>query len=861
MTAIKKLNHLTKTSLITALTAHEYPNSQNVHILMIESLALCKKMFIQKHIMDSGNYHSISTVTTTNFEGSTKDFQRLNYNVGIGSVAGDIDRLCKEGRLKEAVDSLLAYDQPGGRVDSDTYALLLQHCVKMKSILEGKRVHVHLNQIGVKPAVFVANHLINMYAKCGSVVDARQVFDKMPTRNTFSWNTMIAGYVKFGNIEPALQLFDQMPERDVVSWNTMIAAFAQHGPGEEALKLFCRMQQAGVQLNHFSFTSVLSACAAQLALEQGRQIHAHIIRAGFVLDVVVASALVDTYAKCGNIEDARQLFDKMPTRDVLSWTTMISGYAAFGNVECGRELFDKMPERNMISWTAMIGGYAQHGHGEDALKLFYEMELAGMKPDNFTFGSLLRACASIASMKQGKKIHAHLIKSRFESNVFVDSAVVDMYAKCGSIEDARRVFDKILKPDVVSWNAMIAGYAQHGHGKDALQLFEEMLQAGMKPDNITFIVVLSACSHAGLVDEGREYFNSMTRDHCITPKADHYVCLIDLFGRAGCLDEAVDCINNMPFEPNASAWNALLGACRIHGNMELGIRAAESLLQLEPQASSTYVLLSNIYAAVGRWDDVGKVRKLMKERRIKKEPGLSWIEVKNQVHSFIVEDRSHPQKEDIYAMLESLARQMEEAGYIPNTNLVLHDLEQEQKGQSLSYHSEKLAIAFGLISTPPETPLHIIKNLRVCGDCHTAIKFISKIVLREIIVRDASRFHHFKDGLCSCGDYCYEPGTCAILTQCLTITPVCTAMKTYVQGSFMEDLMGASTRPLAGFVAHAPKHRSSAIIADSNKSWKELAIYPAKMQSDRLRDVPHTYVIDDVFMLGFSMPSMIHDVP
>jgi pentatricopeptide repeat protein len=300
---------------------------------------------------------------------------------------------------------------------------------------------------------------------------------------------------------------------------------------------------------------------------------------------------------------------------------------------------------------------------------------------------------------------------------------------------------------------MIAGCAQHGHGKDALQLFERMEHAGVKPNHITYVCVLSACSHVGLVDEGRRYFDEMSQKHGITAKVEHFACMVDLLGRTGHLGEAEILINEMPFEPCALLWRTLLGACRIHGNIGIGKHAAERILELEPEEVSTYVLLSNIYAAAGKWDDVVSVRKLMRDRGVKKEPGISWIEVKNKVHTFLVRDKSHPQTKQIYSKLEELTRQMEVAGYVPDTNFVLHDVDEEHKDHLLSYHSEKLAISFGLISTPPGTSIQIFKNLRVCGDCHTATKFISKIVGRELIVRDANRFHHFTQGMCSCGDY------------------------------------------------------------------------------------------------------------
>lgn len=315
------------------------------------------------------------------------------------------------------------------------------------------------------------------------------------------------------------------------------------------------------------------------------------------------------------------------------------------------------------------------------------------------------------------------------------------------------MFDEVLQIDVILWNAMIVGYSKHGLGMEALQLFEQMHKLGMTPDDVTFVGVLSACSHAGLINEGRYYFDSMSRDHCIAPKVQHYACMVDLLGRAGCLNEAYDLIKKIPFDPDAAVWGALLAGCRVHANMGLGKVAAEHLYELEPHHSGHYVVLSNMYAASGRWDDVEKVRKKMKDRGVAKEPGLSWIEINHKVHTFLAGDRSHPQTKDIYTVLGILAKHMKYAGYVPNTNFVLHDVEEEQKNHIICYHSEKLAIAFGLINSPPTTTIQIVKNLRVCGDCHSAAKFISKLVSREIVVRDANRFHHFKDGQCSCGDY------------------------------------------------------------------------------------------------------------
>eukprot|EP01018_Ginkgo_biloba_P008630 Gb_28771 [translate_table: standard] len=561
------------------------------------------------------------------------------------------------------------------------------------------------------------------------------------------------GYAQNGHVNEALKLFQQMPERDVVSWTTMIAGYAQNGYFDKALNHFRRMQLTGVETNSDTFTSVLPACANLVSLHYGKEVHENIIRSGFQSDVFVGSAIVDMYAKCGKIDDARHVFDKMPERNVVTWNALIAGYAQDARFDMALELFQKMPIRNVVSWTAMIAGYAQGGHSGEALGFFREMQLTRVTPDSDTFASVLPACANLVILHAGKEVHENIIRSGFQSDIFVGNALVDMYAKCGSIENARQVFDKMPRQDVISWTAMIVGYAMHGHGKEALQLFKQMQQSGTKPDNVTFVGVLSACCHAGLVDDGYQFFGVMSRDYHIAPAMEHYCCMVDLLGRAGHLDEAQDFINKMPIEPNAAVWGSLLGSCRVHTNIELGKCVAEHLFELDPNNPAHYVTLSNIYATAGKWDDVEKVRKMMKARRVKKMPGCSWIEVNNKVYTFVIGDRSQPEMQEIYTKLDILSGQMKEAGYVPSTNFALHDVEDEQKEHILCHHSEKLAIAFGLINMPPGIPIRIVKNLRVCGDCHVATKFISKIVMREIIVRDANRFHHFKDGWCSCGDY------------------------------------------------------------------------------------------------------------
>eukprot|EP01018_Ginkgo_biloba_P030298 Gb_17295 [translate_table: standard] len=607
------------------------------------------------------------------------------------NISPTINTLCKERRLKEALGILHIANFQGIPVNFNTYDSLLQACTDMKALVEGKRVHAHMLRSGFEQNVCLGTRLVTLYATCGSLENARLVFDKILKRNVFLWNAMIRGY----------------------AWN---------GTGQEAITLYYQMQQTGIQANNFTFPFVLKACAGLSALQEGREIHYHVISEGLESDVYVGAALIDMYCKCGSIENARQVFDKMCQRDA-------------------------------VSWNAMIAGYAQNGHANEALLLCHHMQAAGTKLSHATIVSVLPACADLAALQQGKELHDYIIKNGFESYVNVGNALIDMYAKSGNIKTARQLFDRMSKRDVVSWNAMIAGYGMHGHGEDALALFSQMQLTTLKPDHITLVGVLSACSHAGLVDEGWRYFDCMRRDYCIPPRVEHYTCMIDLLGRTGQLEEAHEFIKRMPLEPDAGVWGALLFACRVHCNVELGECVAEYLIELEPKNAGNYVMLSNIYAAAGRWDGVAKVRTMLKDRRVKKSVGCSWIEMKNKVHAFFVADRSHPQSEKIYALLESLEGQLKEAGYVADKSYVLHDVDDEEKEYALCSHSEKLAIAFGLINTSPGTLIQITKNLRVCGDCHTAIKYISKIVKRDIVVRDVNRFHHFKDGLCSCGDY------------------------------------------------------------------------------------------------------------
>ncbi|KAJ7570773.1 hypothetical protein O6H91_01G134800 [Diphasiastrum complanatum] len=675
--------------------------------------------------------------------------------------------------------------------DTFTFSRVLDACGRLAALEEGRHVHIEIIRCEFQSNPSVGSALIDMYAKCGSLDDAGRVFKSLPNRDVICWTSIIGAcvkcgqgsialeffrqmqlegvepstvtfvcalnacssvlaldegmrihvqvlssgcisddfvetalidmYAKCGSIEEARRVFENMHTHDRVCWTAMIFAYAKCGQGDKALQLYFHMQLHHIEPDKVTFVGVLNACASIAALEEGRYIHLQILRNGFELDDFVRSALVDMYAKCDSIEEACRSFN-------------------IGHL-CG-----------VVCWNAMIQGFTKCGFGERALELYRQMHLQQIEPDNVTYACILNACASVAALKEGRRVHAKILQSGFKVDDFVISCLIDMYSKCGSIEEAYRAFITSRNCDCVSWTAMIGAFAIHGRGKEAIQLFNQMCQECMEVSDVTFVCIFSACSHACLVNEGHYYFECLTPIYGVSPTVEHFVCMIDLLGRVGYLLEAENMIKNMPRECNATVWSTLLAACKIHGNVEMGERIAERALKLDPDCASGYVLLSNLYAGAGMWERGDGIHRLRINRQVHKPPGCSWIEVHDHVHRFSANDGSHPQIFQVHAELKSLSAEMKKAGYLPETGGFMDAL--ENKGKVFScYHSERLAIAFGLISTPPGTPLHVVKNLRVCGDCHTSIKFISKIVGRVMVVRDARRFHHFENGSCSCGDY------------------------------------------------------------------------------------------------------------
>ncbi|PKI75115.1 hypothetical protein CRG98_004450 [Punica granatum] len=478
----------------------------------------------------------------------------------------------------------------------------------------------------------------------------------------------------------------------------------------------------GLLPDKYTFPFALNSCAALCELRIGKLVHQHSVCFGCGSDLFVNAALVDMYAKCGEVETARLVFDEMPVRD-------------------------------LVSWTSMISGYAHSGYNGETLEFFDMMRESGVSPNRVGLLSGLLACGNLGALRKGEWFHGHAIRTGFEHDILVTTALIDTYTKCGNLASARRKFDESEGKDVVCWSSMIASYGTHGDVREALGLFDKMVGLGWRPNHVTFTCVLSACSHAGLLDEGKMYFEMMTKEFGLEPRLNNYACMVDLLGRSGRLSEAQRLIEEMPLKPDVGVWGSLLGACRIHGDLDLAEKIADRVFELDPFHGGYHVLLSNIYAAKSRWHEVEKIRKMMIGRGANKTPGFSLVEFNSAVHKFGVGDRSNPRSDEIYSKLEELGVAMKRLGHIPSTDFVLHDIEEEAKEEALLFHSEKLAVAFGLISTRPGTTIRVTKNLRICGDCHNAIKLISKIEERTIIVRDMHRFHHFKGGECSCRDY------------------------------------------------------------------------------------------------------------
>ncbi|XP_059652108.1 pentatricopeptide repeat-containing protein At1g14470 [Cornus florida] len=680
------------------------------------------------------------------------------------------------GAHKDVITLFHQMQNCGVRPDGFVYPILIKSAGK-----SGIVVHGHVMKLGHDCDRFVRNAVMDMYAKHGPIEFAREMFDKMcdrmvadwnsiisgywnwgneveacrlfelmPERNGITWTAMVSGYSRIKDMESARRYFNNMPEKSVVSWNAMLSGYAQNGFAEEAIVLFREMINSGLQPDETTWVTVISSCSSHgdpcLAESLVKMLDEKCIRS----NCFVKTALLDMYAKCGDIASAREIFDKLGVRrNSVTWNAMISAYARVGDLTSARELFDKMPERNAVSWNSMIAGYAQNGQSAMAIELFKEMiATKGSKPDEVTMVSVISACGHLGALELGNWVVNFVTENQIKLSVAGYNSLIFMYSKCGSMKDATKLFQEMEARNVISYNTMITGFAAYGHGAKAVELMWKMQEEGIEPDRITYIGVLTACSHAGLLEEGRKIFKSIR-----APDTDHYACMVDLLGRVGKVDEAMRLIEKMPMQPHPGVYGSLLNACRVHKRLDLGELAANKLFELEPENSGNYVLLSNIYASAGRWKDVERVRRAMRKGGVKKTTGWSWVEHDGKLHNFIVADRIHERSDDIYRILAELRKKMRVAGYVADKSCVLREVEEEEKEEMVGTHSEKLAIAFALLVSKAGTVIRVVKNLRMCWDCHVAIKMISKLEGREIIVRDNNRFHCFKNGVCSCNDH------------------------------------------------------------------------------------------------------------
>ncbi|CAN1166223.1 Pentatricopeptide repeat-containing protein DOT4, chloroplastic [Linum perenne] len=717
-----------------------------------------------------------------------------------------ISQFCEVGNLEKAMGWLRMSEKAD--ISSNTYCALLQLCAELKNLRYGKEVHSTILSCDIPVDGLLGTRLVFMYVSCGElregrlvfddvanekagrVESARKVFDKLSHRDVISWNSMMSGYAENGESKEALEIFRMMvssgfdidlasavivlsacgssshlslgkmvhalgikllfnretkfsnvlldmyskcgdlnaasivfentDERCVVSWTAMIQAYARAGVHDKAIQLFEEMKMVGkTRPDIFTLSMVLHACACSGSLESGKSVHNYIIEHGLESNLFVCNSLMDMYSKCGSMEDASLLFSQMQVKDIIAWNTI-------------------------------IGGYSKNDLPHEAICQFATMAQGDLGPDGITMSCVLPACASLAALETGREIHSHILRKGYLSDRHVANALVDMYVKCGALVLAKRIFDTIPSKDLVSWTVMIAGYGMHGLGKEAIEAFQQMRQEGIEPDQVSFVSVLYACSHSGLVNEGWRFFNIMQRECNIEPNLEHYACIVNLLSRSGKLQMAYKFIKAMPIKPDATIWGSLLCGCRIHHDVKLAEEVSEHVFELEPENTGYYVLLSNIYAEAEKWEEVRKMREKIGRRGLKKHPGCSWIDVNGRVHVFVAADSSHPETGTIEAFLKEVRYKMMEEGYSPKLRYALRNGDDVEKEMALCGHSEKLAMAYGILSLPPGKTVRVFKNLRVCRDCHEMAKFMSKSHGKEIILRDSNFFHHFKDGSCSC---------------------------------------------------------------------------------------------------------------
>ncbi|CAO2824111.1 unnamed protein product [Amaranthus hypochondriacus] len=628
-------------------------------------------------------------------------------------------------RAFELFHEMLRID--GFRASQFTLSSLVSACASCSSRLLGREIHAYAIKIGFGNNLSVTNSLIGFYTKCGTAKDVLTLFERMPIKDVISWTSMITALMDFGMVDSALEIFDNMPEKNAISFNAVLAGLCSNHKGLEALSLFCDMVNNGVELTEYTLTSVISACSLLGVKNISEQIHGFVIKFGFKTNAFIEIALLDMCTRCGKIADAQKMFHRSQSDQYLP-----------------------------IKWTSLISGFAHNGQPEEAIILFqWGQSEEALEVDEVTATTVLGICGTLGLYEMGEQMYCHAIKSGHFYDLGLGNAVISMYSKCGYIENARRVFDLLPLHDVVSWNCLISGYLLLRQGDEVLSVWLRMKNTHIRPDSITLLLIISSYRHtkSNMLDDCRRLFFSMSSVYDVEPTSDHYAVFVNVLGTWGCLDEAEDVISKMPFEPKISVWRALLRSSEIHLNPEIGKRTAKRILAMQPDDPSTFVLVSNLFSASGRWHCSEMVREEMRRQGLRKHPSRSWIVHQNKVHSFYTRDRTHSQSKDVYRGLQILILECLKAGYKPDTSFVLHEVEEHQKKDFLFYHSAKLAVTYGLLKTRPGKSIRVTKNVMLCGDCHNFFKYVSRVTRREIRVRDSSGFHCFCDGKCSCKDH------------------------------------------------------------------------------------------------------------
>lgn len=652
----------------------KYRFASNIYVAnaLIDMYGKCKSLDDAKKVLakmpekDCVSWNSIVTACAANemvYE-ALEFLERMSLDdlmPNLVSWSAVIGGFSQNGYDEEAIELLYRMQAAGFEPNARTLASVLPACARLEKLSLGKELHGYITRHGLMSNPFAVNGLVDMYRRCTDMGSAFKIFSKFSMKNAVSYNTMIVGYSENGGISKAKELFDQMElagiEKDIISWNSMISGYAASFMFDEALSMFLDLLIEGFEPDSFTLGSALSACADLASLRQGREVHSLAIVRGLQSNTFVCGALVEMYCKCQDLVAAQMAFDEVSERDIATWNALISGYAQCNKKEHIQDLILKMKgdgfEPNVYTWNGIISGHVENDHYDLAMKLFTEMQTSNLRPDIYTVGIILPACSRLATIERGKQVHAHSIRCGHDSDIHIGAALLDMYAKCGSIKHALLAYNRIKNPNLVSHNAMLTAYAMHGHGEEGIALFRRMLEDGFRPDHVTFLSVLSSCVRAGLLETGHELFNMMGF-YKVKPTLKHYTCMVDLLSRAGQLSEAYELIKRIPMEPDVVTWSALLGGCVFWGNVALGEVAAERLIELEPHNTANHVLLANLYAYAGRWGDLAKTRQMMKGRGMQKSPGCSWIEDKTEIHVFLANDKSHKLAEEIYSTLNNL---------------------------------------------------------------------------------------------------------------------------------------------------------------------------------------------------------------